>query len=155
MTNNWDAQIKQLYPAAERWAVGVGALSANCRGRASFSNFGGWVDAYAPGEDLINAFPAGTLDYREPPRKGNRGTFAVLARWSGTSFATPVVAGLIAARMSRTGEGGEDAARAVIAQARRAALPGVGAVAMPEDGHGERCDCRRPRTEKHHGGCSR
>jgi subtilisin family serine protease len=145
-----DHRREPFYPAAERWAVSAGALSANCRGRAYFTNHGGWVDAYAPGENLVNAFPSGTLAYLEPPRKGNKGVFAGLARWSGTSFATPVVAGLIAARMSRTGEGGEDAARAVIEQARRSALPGVGAIALPEDAHGEGCCCPRPSAGNHH-----
>jgi subtilisin family serine protease len=138
-----DHRRAPFHPAAEKWAASAGALAADRRHRASFSNHGAWVDAYAPGENLVNAFPHGRLDYQEPPRKGNSGDFTGLARWSGTSFATPILAGLIAVRMSRTGEGGPEAARSVIEGAQRAAIPGVGAVALPDDEHHERCCCDR------------
>ncbi|HEY3248456.1 MAG TPA: S8 family serine peptidase [bacterium] len=108
------------------------ALASDGRSRAHFSNFGGWVDVYAPGQHLINAFPEGTLTYQEPPRAGQTATFSTMASWSGTSFSTPVVAGLIAARMSRTGENGRDAAAALVAQAQAAARPGIGAVLLPD-----------------------
>jgi hypothetical protein len=66
------------------------------------------MDVYAPGQDLVNAFPVGGYTDREP-----------------------APAGLIAARMSETAEDGRAAAAALPARAHTQAQPGVGAVPLP------------------------
>jgi subtilisin family serine protease len=111
----------------------VGALNSEWDGRAWFSDYGEWVSVFAPGQDLVHAFARGEYIYHERSAP-EQATFEGMARWSGTSFSTPVVAGLIAARMSGTRETAREAADALLAIAGEQSMPGVGPVLLPGQG---------------------
>ena len=86
----------RFYPAAFDNVISVAAFDEDHR-RASFSNYGDWVDISAPGNVIMSTYPmaacAGAV-----PQPGDAGCYD----WnSGTSMATPHVAGAAALVWSR------------------------------------------------------
>jgi hypothetical protein len=91
-----------FWPASFEWALGVGSLDRDGE-LSKFSNFGSSAEIFAVGRDIINAFPTGRYVTRETQPPQQRDFESGLARWSGTSFSAPMVAGLIAAELSNNG----------------------------------------------------
>jgi subtilisin family serine protease len=102
----------------------VGALNPNGTD-ALFSNAGPWVRAYAPGAALLSTLPPTFQGGLQPAARTEaymrvresidpddfKGGFAV---WSGTSFAAPLFAGRLAARLvDHVDPGHDDRASAV------------------------------------------
>jgi Subtilase family len=128
-----DATADPFWPAAFDWATGVGALDAAMTGVAGYSNVGVNANVFAPGTDIVNAFACGDYECFQPPDAGSVRHFHGLASWSGTSFSTPAVAGMVAARMSAQGESAPVATAALLAIAQaNHQLPGVGPCLIPE-----------------------
>jgi len=115
-----------FWPAAFNRVIGVGALDTTGPEprRAEFSNYGHWVDIYAPGVRVHSTYLNGS--YQEPGK--HLAHLEGWARWSGTSFAAPHVAALIA-RLVHGGLTARQAAHQVMASAKWHA--GIGPVLLP------------------------
>jgi len=70
----------EFFPAAYPEVIAVAATDRNDN-RASFSNFGDWIDVAAPGVDILSCFFSGSSSYTE---------------LTGTSMSSPHCAGLVA-----------------------------------------------------------
>lgn len=123
-----DSSPAPFWPAAFDWAVGVGSLDRD--GRVStFSNYCASADVYALGRNLVNAFPDGTYICHETPNTGDVRVFSTgMGRWSGTSFAAPVVAGLIAKAIPAHGGDAVAARNQVLSSAVLRTDPEVGPI---------------------------
>ena len=139
-----DGNNELFWPAAGCTArpdsvISVGALRHDGLGRGCFSNHGDWITVYAHGEQVVNVFRQGPYQYHHASTQDCRYYtpplycececitpavglheevgFDGLAAWSGTSFATPLVAGMIAAYMTEKGiTNAREAARELLSQ---------------------------------------
>jgi len=114
---------RPFWPAAYDWCTAVGALTHGGDARTGWTNYGYWVDVYASGENIVVPFPNGTYTYLDGLQADFTQGHAI---WSGTSFAAPVVAGMIARRMIERNISAPDARDVVLAEAAVAALPATG-----------------------------
>jgi thermitase len=90
-----DGTTSAFYPAAFDNVISVGAFDEDHR-RASFSNYGSWVDISAPGNVIMSSYPMASCAASGVP--GDTGCYTWL---SGTSMATPHVSGAAALVWSR------------------------------------------------------
>jgi subtilisin family serine protease len=107
-------------------SVGAVDLRGGATRLAAFSNYGWWVDVYAPGVEIhstyLNAVWKLPTDSTATPIHG-------YAWWSGTSFASPQIASLIVKELPKAGS----ARRAALAVLSRANWePGLGPVLIPD-----------------------
>jgi subtilisin family serine protease len=112
---------RPYWPAALKNVVAVGSLDAKSDDRASFSNYGWWVDACAAGDRVQSTFftfaglgPDGTEKFNG------------YATWSGTSFAAPRVAAAIAERAAAQGTSAAQAAAELLDPAEHPSMPDLG-----------------------------
>jgi subtilisin family serine protease len=90
-----DGNTNKFYPAALPNVISVGAFDEDHR-RASFSNYGSWVEISAPGNVIMSSYPMSQCVESGVP--GDAGCYNWL---SGTSMATPHVSGAAALVWSR------------------------------------------------------
>jgi Subtilase family len=142
-----DASDRPIFPAAYKGVIGVGAVEKVNGGwqPACFTSRGWWVDACAPGVDVLGPFfhykgtltrpkklpkrivemCGGSVDGVDPAAARHQvEDFNGVARWSGTSVAAPVVAGRIAAER-QAGCGADEAVRRILGKSGQS-VPGLG-----------------------------
>ncbi|MCW2903254.1 MAG: peptidase and in kexin sedolisin [Streptosporangiaceae bacterium] len=122
------ASDRPFWPAALKQVIAVAALDGD--DRAWFSNYGWWVDACAPGVEVASCFVrfGGPRGSRQRVSGIDPDEFRGYATWSGTSFATPVVAGTIARRAAAEDLPAAVAAGRILAEASALTLPDLGVI---------------------------
>ena len=114
---------RKSWPAALPDVIAVGAHNGHYK-RAPFSAAGPWVTVYAPGVGVRSTYLKGPVDVPEEPTAAGQihfseETFHGQATWSGTSFASAIVSGEVAARTRPGQTTAGDAARNLLNGAPR------------------------------------
>jgi hypothetical protein len=124
-----DATCRPTYPAVLPGVVGVGAVDGEGR-PAPFSNYGPWVRASSLGVDVVSYFFEWDGARPRPGELVDRDDFShARATWSGTSFAAPHVAALIARRL--IADGGHLPGQVEDVLGSGVAVPSLGRRVMP------------------------
>ncbi len=114
---------RPVWPAAFRSVVSVAALTANSL-PAAWSNHGFWVDCATIGEGILSTYVTGQESVVVDPYPDTFGENS-WARWSGTSFAAPQIAGAVAKFCQRDDINPQEAVVRLFAKG----------VAIPDYGH--------------------
>jgi Subtilase family len=131
-----DHTDRPFFPAAAKGVIAVAACD-DSGDRAGYSNFGWWVDARAKGEHVSTFYrrprsASGELLSR--PFSDDDANFGGWAKWAGTSFAAPVVAAAIAAKMTELDTfNARAAARVLLDRAEDSFEPSLGVMIEPTD----------------------
>jgi hypothetical protein len=91
-----DGGSRPVWPAALDDVVAVAATDIDGN-PTDWSNYGEWVNACAYGNEVVSNYVFADWDFPDGTAKRFRGA----ARWSGTSFAAPLVTAMIANEMAK------------------------------------------------------
>ncbi|MGZ4279295.1 MAG: S8 family peptidase [Solirubrobacteraceae bacterium] len=114
------------YPAAFDEVIGVAAVGP--AGPPPWTNYGEWVDACAPGVELVSAFFAAFDGAFPMMNTVDIDRFEQWACWSGTSFSGPVVVAALAREMVVGDCDAPEAAQRVVRATHLLRLPCLGTV---------------------------
>ncbi len=114
-----DSTCRPSFPAALPGVVSVGALGPD--GPATFTNYGEWVRACAPGVGIVSTF------FTSWTPQGGGNSYEEWVSWSGTSFAAPAVVGALA-RCMRDGLSGPEAVKHLLEDPALLRWPELGTV---------------------------
>ena len=109
------ATRRPFWPAAHSSVLAVAALDRNGLAATGFTNYGPWVDACAPGDEIVSSYFKYSGRARWLPA-GETVDFDGYARWNGTSFAAPQLAGAIARLVCSDGISPREAAARILSK---------------------------------------
>jgi subtilisin family serine protease len=121
---------RPFWPAADTWAISVGAAKKVGRRweKAHFSDFGKWVDVCADGVDVLSSYVK--QPYQPSGAGAARIDFDGWAIWNGTSFATPLVSGVVADLLAQPGNGGLGHFEVLAQLRQRMVIPRIGSLVL-------------------------